>query len=121
MLFDSSYPAGIKAPNLIVVGAVDGAGDETSFTSYGNVDVYANGVDVPCFVPGGAVVKSSGTSLSTPQVTNLAAKLLAEHPALSVAQLKAAILAGADPHAVGGRTIRLLNPKKTLAQLNAHP
>lgn len=119
--FNTSYPASIKAPKLIVVGAVDGAGDEASFTSFGNVDIYANGVDVPSFVPGGAIIKSSGTSMAAPQVTNLAAKVLAEHPALSVAQLKAALLRGADPYTVGGKTIRLLNPKKTLAQLNAHP
>ncbi len=120
VLFNPSYPASLHAPNLIVVGAVDGAGEETSFTSFGNVDVYADGVDVPSFVPGGATLKLSGTSMAAPQVTNLAAKLLAEHPGLSVAQLKAALLAGADPHSVGGRTIRLLNPKKTLARLNAH-
>lgn len=120
ILFNGSYPAGIKAPNLIVVGAVNQAGAEAPFTSYGNIDVYANGVDVPNFVPGGAIVKSSGTSLAAPEVTNLAAKLLAENPTLSVAQLKAAILRGADPHTVGGRTIRLLNPKKTLALLNTH-
>lgn len=121
VLFDSSYPAGMKAPNLLVVGAVDGAGDETSFTSFGNVDIYAAGVDVPSLVPGGATLKLSGTSMAAPQVTNLAAKVLAEHPALSVAQLKAALLRGADPHAAGGKTIRLLNPKKTLAQLSTHP
>ena len=121
VVFNATYPAGLKAPNLLVVGAVDEAGEETSFTSFGTVDVYANGVNVPSFVPGGATLKLSGTSMAAPQVTNLAAKLLAEHPGLSVAQLKAALLAGADPHAVGGKTIRLLNPKKTLARLNAHP
>ena len=121
VLFDSTYPAGLKAANLLVVGAVDSAGEETAFTSFGNVDVYADGVDVPSFVPGGATLKLSGTSMAAPQATNLAAKMLAEHPGLSVAQLKAALLRGADPHAVGGRTIRLLNPKKTLARLNAHP
>ncbi len=120
VVFSSAYPAGLRAANLLVVGAVDEAGEETSFTSFGNVDVYANGVNVPSFVPGGATLKLSGTSMAAPQVTNLAAKLLAEHPALSVAQLKAALLRGADPHAVGGRTIRLLNPKKTLARLNTH-
>ena len=121
ILFNGSYPAGIKAPNLIVVGAVDQSGEETPFTSFGNVDVYANGVDVPCFVPGGAVIKFSGTSMAAPQVTNLAAKMLAEHPGLSVTQLKAALLRGADPRTVSGKTIRLLNPKKTLAQLNKRP
>ena len=114
VLFNGSYPAGVKAPNLLVVGAVDKGGEETSFTSFGNVDIYADGVDVPSFVPGGAILELSGTSMTAPQVTNLAAKLLAARPALTVAQVKAAILGGADRKTTGGRTILLINPRQTL-------
>ena len=114
VLFNGSYPAAVKAPNLLVVGAVDKAGEETSFTSFGNVDVYADGVDVPRFVPGGATLELSGTSMAAPQVTNLAAKILALRPGLTVAQVKAAILGGADRKTVAGRTILLLNPRRTL-------
>ncbi len=119
--FNGSYPAAVKAPNLLVVGAVDKGGEETSFTSFGNVDVYADGVDVPSFVPGGAVMKFSGTSEAAPQVTNLAAKLLAVHPALTVAQVRAAILGGADRKTAGGRTILLLNPRQTLRAVKETP
>lgn len=114
VLFNGSYPAAVKAPNLLVVGAVDRGGEETSFTSFGNVDVYADGVDVPSLVPSGATLELSGTSMAAPQVTNLAAKLLAVHPALTVAQVRAAILGGADRKTTGGRTILLLNPRQTL-------
>lgn len=119
VLFNGSYPAAVKAPNLLVVGAVDRGGEETSFTSFGNVDVYANGVDVPSFIPGGAVLKLSGTSMAAPQVTNLAAKILAAHPALTPAQAKAAILGHADRWEAGSRTILLINPRRTLAALGA--
>ncbi len=114
VLFNGSYPASVKAPNLLVVGAVDKGGEETSFTSFGSVDVYADGVDVPSLVPGGATLELSGTSMAAPQVTNLAAKLLAARPALTVAQVKAAILGGADRKTTGGRTILLINPRRTL-------
>ena len=117
VLFNGSCPAAVKAPNLLVVGAVDQSGAETPFTSFGNVDVYANGVAIPSFVPGGATLKLSGTSMAAPQVTNLAAKMLADHPALTVAQVKAAILGDADRRAAGGKTILLINPRRTLAAL----
>lgn len=65
-------------PNLLVVGAVDQAGDETSFTSYGKtVAVDADGYHVPSYVPGGETVQLSGTSMASPNTANLASKLLA--------------------------------------------
>jgi subtilisin family serine protease len=60
-----------------VAGAVDQAGEQTSFTSFGNCDVYSNGFEVERFVPGGDRMKLSGTSMAAPNVTNLAATLWA--------------------------------------------
>ena len=119
VLFDSFYPSGVKAPNLLVVGAVDQAGEQTSFTSFGNVDVYADGFEVPSYVPGGAILKLSGTSMASPEVTNLAAKVFAEHPALTPVQVKAAIIKSAERRTAGAKTILLINPKQTLADLGA--
>ena len=52
--FDVSIPANFDLDNMIVVGAVDQAGDPTSFTSTGrNVRVFANGFEVESYVPGG--------------------------------------------------------------------
>lgn len=108
--FEEYIPAGLQLPNLITVGASDTAGDETSFSSFGNtVVVYANGFGVESFLPGGDRMKLSGTSMASPQVANLAAKLFALRPQLTVAQVKDAILKGAETH---GR-VRLANPRKT--------
>lgn len=119
ILFDSNFPSGVKAPNLLVVGAVDQAGEQTSFTSFGNVDVYADGFEVPSYVPGGATLKLSGTSMASPEVTNLAAKVFAAQPNLSPVQAKAAIVRGATRRTAGGKAILLIDPKKTLMMLKA--
>ena len=51
--FVEDIPAGIVLPNLLTVGAVDKAGDEASFTSYGpTVVVHANGYQVESVIPG---------------------------------------------------------------------
>ena len=112
--FDEFLPSSFELPNIIVAGAVDQAGDETSFTSFGNSDVYANGFEVESYVPGGARLKYSGTSMSAPNATNLAAKLWALHPGLTVAQVKQLIVDGADDKQAGERTIKLMNPKRSI-------
>jgi len=115
--FDEFYPSSYDYPNLLTVGAVDMAGDETSFTSLGKVDIYANGFEVESYVPGGNRIKYNGTSMSAPQVLNLAAKLLAIEPSLTTAELRQLILAGSDEKALATRTIRLMNPAASLALL----
>jgi subtilisin family serine protease len=110
--FSEVIPASFDLPNLITAGAVDRAGDEAAFTSYGAVHVYANGYEVPSVVPGGEVLAFSGTSMAAPQVVNLGAKLLALNPELSVAELRRIILEAADERTIGeARSIRLLNPR----------
>ena len=85
--FAEDIPAGIVLPNLLTVGAVDKARDEASFTSYGpTVKVHANGYQVESVIPGGEKLAESGTSMASPQVVNLAAKLLAVNPRLTPAQ-----------------------------------
>ncbi|MBS0320986.1 MAG: S8 family serine peptidase [Proteobacteria bacterium] len=112
--FTESIPASIALPNLITVGAVDQAGDEASFTSYGpTVVVHANGYQVESVIPGGEKLAESGTSMAAPQVTNLAAKILAVNPTLTPPQVIAIIVATADKTADGRRT--LINPKKAVA------
>ena len=114
--FTESIPAGIVLPNLLTVGAVDLAGDEASFTSYGpTVKVHANGYQVPSFVPGGQTVALSGTSMSSPQVANLAAKMLAIRPQLGPVEVVKIMVDTADKTADGRRN--LLNPKKAMAAL----
>jgi subtilisin family serine protease len=108
--FAEYIPAGLQLPNLITVGAVDKAGDETSFSTFGKtVVVHANGFEVESLLPGGDRVKFSGTSMASPQVANLAAKLFALKPELTVAQVKDAIVQGAEPR---GR-VQLVNPRRS--------
>jgi subtilisin family serine protease len=109
--FSQYIPAGFQLPNLITAGAVDTSGTETAFSTFGKtVVVHANGYEVMSQVPGGEKMKLSGTSMASPQVANLAAKLFAMKPELTVAQVKELILKGAEKN---GR-VNLINPKKTL-------
>ena len=114
--FDETIPASLNLPNLLVVGAVDQAGDETSFTSYGKtVLVDADGFHVVSTVPGGAHIKLSGTSMAAPMVTNLAGKLIAIDPALTPVQTIALIRAGATASSDGRR--HNIDPKRSVALL----
>jgi subtilisin family serine protease len=114
--FDEQYPSGFTMPNMITVGAVDQAGEETSFSTFGeNVAVHASGFEVESDLPGGYRLPFSGTSMAAPQVANLAAKLLALDPTLRPDQLVALIKASADRSADG--RIRNIHPKRAVAML----
>lgn len=114
--FDESIPASLKLPNLLTVGAVDQAGDEASFTSYGEtVRVDANGYQVESTLPGGALVRFSGTSMASPNATNLAAKLIALDPKLTPTQVIQLMIDGATTSEDGRR--HNLDPKESVALL----
>jgi len=115
--FEEFIPSSFDLDNIMTVGAVDQAGDETSFTSFGKVDVYSNGFQVESYVPGGDRLPFSGTSMSSPNVVNLAAKLLTMDPSLTPSGLRYLIEAGTDEHLTGDRTVRLINPKKSMELL----
>ncbi|MBU1707540.1 S8 family serine peptidase [bacterium] len=119
VVFEEFYPSSYDLPNIMSVGAVDQAGDETNFTSFGKVDVYANGFEVLSYVPGGDELKLSGTSMSSPNTTNLAGKLLAVKPDLTPAQVRDLIIRGCDITHAGDREIKLMNPKKSMQLLAA--
>ncbi len=111
-------PASLRLPNLIAVGAVDQAGEETSFTSYGDtVVLHADGFEVESYVPGGRRMKFSGTSMASPNVANLAAKLIALDPALTPEETIALMKRGATTSANG--RLHVINPKATVAMLPA--
>jgi hypothetical protein len=117
---DSSFgefiPSSIVLPNLLTVGAVDKAGDEAPFTSYGpTVAVHANGYQVESYLPGGKRVALSGTSMASPNVANLAAKLLAAKPSLKPTEVIAIIRETADKTTDGRRI--LIDPVKAMARL----
>ncbi len=114
--FDEVIPSMFDLPNLITVGAVDQAGEETGFTSFGeSVDVYANGFEVESYLPGGNRMKMSGTSMASPNAVNLAAKLLALDYSLTTNDLIKLIIDGADKSDDG--RILLINPKRSVELL----
>jgi subtilisin family serine protease len=112
--FEEAIPADIVLPNLLTVGAVDKAGDEASFTSYGpTVKAHANGYQVESYLPGGDRVAFSGTSMAAPQVAGLAAKMLAVNPKLKPAEVIAIIQKTVEKTADGRRF--LVHPAKAVA------
>ncbi len=99
-------------PNLISVGAiqlieepekieinrwvgVDGKGSNYSSSGL-NVDVYAPGSDCYTTNKNNSKVLQSGTSISAPFVSGVAALMLSYNPSLTASELKSKILSGAD-------------------------
>ncbi|HEX4586290.1 MAG TPA: S8 family serine peptidase [Burkholderiaceae bacterium] len=116
--FIQDVPASLHLPNLITVGAVNQAGDETSFTSHGEaVVVHANGYNVESVVPGGTRLKLSGTSMAAPNVVNLAAKLFALDPSLTPERAIKLIKDGATATADGRR--HLIDENRSAALLKS--
>ncbi len=119
--FDESIPSNFELPNLLVVAAVDQAGDPTHFTSTGdNIVVFANGFEVESYVPGGDRMKASGTSMAAPNVINLAAKLLALNPELTPAEVIGLIKQGATPRN-DDQGMLLIHPLNTVELLTRRP
>ncbi|MEO1305038.1 MAG: S8 family serine peptidase [Pseudomonadota bacterium] len=114
--FTTSVPAGINLPNVITIGAVDRELQPAAFTSYGeSIDLYANGFEIPGRVPGGRELALSGTSMAAPQVANLAAKLWATNPDLTVAEVVEAMTATST--AEGEDALPVVHPANAIASV----
>jgi len=118
------YPANYDSPNVISVAATDKNGLLASFTNYGasTVDIAAPGVSIYSTTPNNTYSTYSGTSMATPHVSAVAALAWALNPNATVAQVRDAILQGADSStslsgkvACGGE----LNALKTLKLIGA--
>ena len=117
--FAELIPSGLKLPNMLTVGAIDSAAKPTSFTTFGKgVKLYANGFEVDSYVPGGKRMKFNGTSMASPNAANLAAKLFALKPTLTVPQVIELMNKGADPM-TGYEGRFVINPKKTIEMLGS--
>lgn len=110
----TSSPAFV--PSAITVGATGRDDARAYFSNYGTcLDVFAPGVDITSSVHTGddAVASFDGTSMASPHVAGMAARYLQERPGASVAEVTAAIVAGATPgkvsNAGAGSPNRLLN------------
>jgi subtilisin family serine protease len=78
-------PASFELPNVLIVGAVDRFGDWATFTNSNpqRVRVFDHGVEVDSLIPNGERVPLSGTSMASPNVANLATKMIALDPTLT--------------------------------------
>jgi subtilisin family serine protease len=111
--FLQDVPASLELPNLVTVGATNQAGDATTFTSYGKtVIIYADGFHVDSYIPGGRRVRFSGTSMASPAVANLAAKLFAIDLTLTPEKVRALILDGSTSSEDGRR--KLMNEQRSV-------
>lgn len=116
--FVQSIPADIDLPNVLTVGATNHAADSADVTSYGErVRIYASGDRLQGLLPGGERMLTSGTSFAAPQVANLAAKLFALAPSLTVDEVVQLILDGAELSDDGLRN--LINPRRSIELLVA--
>jgi len=111
-----AFPASYPLDGIISVAASDHNDRLAGFSNFGvtAVDIAAPGVDILSTLPGGGYGLNSGTSMASPHVAGVAALLAGLNPTLSVNELKAAILLGADP------VDSLKGTSVTGARLNAH-
>ncbi|MDX6555079.1 MAG: serine protease [Miltoncostaeaceae bacterium] len=121
-----TYPCAVPLQNVICVTATDQADALPSFANYGGATVHlaAPGDQILGANPGGTYHYLRGTSFAAPFVSGAAVLAFAAKPAASTAQVRAALLAGADRVAgLAGKTITggRLNAAATLAALGAPP
>ena len=93
------YPSSYNVPNVVSVAALDRNDELAKFSNYGpkSVAIAAPGVDILSTWLGNEYEEKSGTSMATPVVSGVAALIVAEHPRMSVDELKKRLLASVDP------------------------
>ena len=94
-----AYPASYDLPNVISVGAMNAQDNKSGFSNYGknSVHIAAPGEDILSTLPGNGYDSWNGTSMASPYVAGVAALVKAANPSYTAAQVKAAILNGAEP------------------------
>ena len=92
------YPSGYQLPNVLAVAALDRRDALASFSNYGpkTVHLAAPGAQILSTWPGHQYEEHSGTSMATPEVSGVAALVLATNPGLSVAELRERLLTSVD-------------------------
>jgi thermitase len=111
-----TYPASYDLPNIIAVAATNIHNDVLPISNYGatKVHVAAPGESIFSTMPKGRYGYNTGTSQATAFVSGVAALLLSENPALSVADLKKIIMNSVD------KSANLKNKVASGGRLNAY-
>jgi subtilisin family serine protease len=102
------YPCSYSLDNVLCVAATNQNDQVALFSNYGatSVDLGAPGTNVLSDYPGGRYRYLNGTSMATPHVAGAAGLVWGARPEATVAEVKQALLDGADPVAsLAGRTV----------------
>jgi subtilisin family serine protease len=102
------FPSSYNVPNVISVAALDRNDQLAKFSNYGakSVAVAAPGVEILSTWLGNSYEEKSGTSMATPVVSGVAALILAQHPRMSVTDLRKKLMDSTDPIvALKGKTV----------------
>jgi subtilisin family serine protease len=101
---NSNIAAPARWSQTIAVAATDNRDIRASFSNFGaETDLSAPGVNVWSLAPGNSYTYKSGTSMSVPHVTGLAALLWSAEPTLTHLEVRELIEAGAVDLGVPGR------------------
>lgn len=92
------YPSNYDLPNVISVAALDRNDQLASFSNFGakSVQVAAPGKDILSTWLNDGYREASGTSMATPEVSGVAALVIANEPNISMAKLRERILSSVD-------------------------
>ncbi|HKX83352.1 MAG TPA: S8 family serine peptidase [Pyrinomonadaceae bacterium] len=92
------YPSNYKLPNVISVAALDRTDSLATFSNYGakTVHIAAPGRDIISTWLNNDYREASGTSMAAPQVSGVAALVLANEPRITVEKLRDRLLKSVD-------------------------
>jgi hypothetical protein len=95
---ESSFvPHSCGLPNVIVVGSVDSSGTKSAYSDFGPQTVFigAEGEDIVSSIGGGKKSALSGTSMASPQVARVLAKMFVIKPDLSAIKAREILIRSA--------------------------
>ena len=99
-----------SAPKLITVGAFDSSRSLAWYSNFGPcVDILAPGSDITSTWPGSSTAVASGTSMASPHVAGLAARLLQLNPTWGPPQVQAALTSAAASGHISGLPAATVN------------
>ncbi|MBA3322198.1 MAG: S8 family serine peptidase [Pyrinomonadaceae bacterium] len=102
------YPASYRLPNVLSVAALNRNDELAGFSNYGakTVHVAAPGAEILSTWLGADYLEASGTSMATPEVSGIAALVLATDENLTVEELRERLMNSVDKlDSLQGRTV----------------